>query len=337
MATGRARHVFHAIVLVVGVVALVLLLDQLGWDGLREALVNAGPWFGVIAAIELCALLADAAAIYCFVRPQAPVRFWRVFVAQSSGLAINRLTPGNSAGEPVKATMLVEHLPASVAVSGIVMFNLATLTIGVATVLIGVPLTLVVIDLPVQLEIVVWIATATLVAVAVGLVTLARRGALGAVIDGLQRMRILSLARAARWRDKVTAIDDRLRTFGKPGTRTGIAWALVSRLLYLIGTVVVMIAAGVPMTAPLVIANLSVGILITWLSNLIPLGLGVADGSNYALYAVLGSTGPVGLAFTMINRARTCLLAGMGLTVMAIASVADRRRGRRAQQLAAAT
>lgn len=321
---------FHAIALVVGVIALGILLDTMGWEGIRNVLVGTGGWFALIAALELAALVTDAAAIRCFIRPQAEIGFWRVFAAQASGVAINRLTPGNSAGEPVKATMLVEHLPASAAVAGIMLFNLATLTIGVGVIVVGVPLTLLTLDLPLRLEVLVWTATGVLVAIAALLVHLARRGALATLVDGLHRMGMVSAGRAATWREKVATVDLRLREFGRPGTRAGIAFALASRMLYLVGTIVVMIAAHVPLTAPLVVANLSVGILITWMSNLIPLGLGVADGSNYALYGVLGSTGPVGLAFTMINRARTCLLAMMGLTVMLIANLADRRRDRRA-------
>src|SRR6185436_17400530 len=88
-----------------------------------------------------------------------------------------------------------------------------------------------------------------------------------------------------------------------------------------IGTVIAMVAAGVPLTAPLVIAQLSIGILITWVSNVIPLGIGIADGTNYALFGVLGSTGTTGLVFTMLNRVRTVLLACMGLTIMLIANL----------------
>jgi len=85
-------------------------------------------------------------------------------------------------------------------------------------------------------------------------------------------------------------------------------------------------AAGIPLTAPLVIATCSVGILITWLSNVIPLGLGIADTGNYVLYGLLGAGPASGLDFTMVNRARTCVLAAMGLTVMLVAHVAKRRR-----------
>jgi hypothetical protein len=86
-------------------------------------------------------------------------------------------------------------------------------------------------------------------------------------------------------------------------------------------------AADIPMTAALVIATLSVGILITWLSNVVPLGLGVADGTNYVLYGILGASPVAGLLFTLVNRVRTIVLALMGLAVLAIASALYRRSG----------
>ena len=55
-------------------------------------------------------------------------------------------------------------------------------------------------------------------------------------------------------------------------------------------------------SAPLVVAMLSVGILISWLSNVLPLGLGLADGTNYALYGLLGASPEAGLVFTMTAR-----------------------------------
>jgi len=99
-----------------------------------------------------------------------------------------------------------------------------------------------------------------------------------------------------------------------------------SRLLHFAATIAVLRAAAVPMTAPIVIGMLSVGIIVLWMSNIVPLGLGLADGTNYVLYGALGSSPLAGLAFTMVNRTRTCVLAAMGLTVMAIANLFDRAR-----------
>src|SRR5688572_5575320 len=107
----RGRHVLHAVALVVGLVALAFLIDQVGWSGIAGAIADTGAWFVAIAAIDLASLFCDAAGVYCFLRPLAPITYRRVLVAQASGLAINRLTPGNSLGEPIKITMLMEHVP----------------------------------------------------------------------------------------------------------------------------------------------------------------------------------------------------------------------------------
>ncbi|MDB4960181.1 MAG: Membrane protein [Myxococcales bacterium] len=315
---------FHATTLAIGGLALAFLLDKLGWEGLRRVFVGTGWWFALVAAIDLGSLLCDAGASHSFVRPHAEVSYWRVFAAQASGLAINRLTPANSMGEAVKVTMLAEHVPTHAAVSAIVMFNLATITIAIAAVVLGVPLTLITLDLSPGVQIAVAIAGVVMVAFVILLLVIARRGAVGSLITALQRLRLISEMRAERWRTKIVDIDAHVKQFGRPGSRRGIGFVMLSRTLNWIGTVITMIAADIPLDPPLVLAMLSVGILITWMSNVIPLGLGIADGTNYALYGVLGSSGPVGLVYTMINRARTCLLAMMGLTVMLIENLTAR-------------
>lgn len=317
---------FHAIAFLIGGVAFAILIDQLGWDGLLAAIVGTGWLFLVMAALDLCSVFCDAGATYSFVRPYAPISYWRVFAAHASGVAINRLTPGNSMGEAVKITMIAEHAPTSAAISGIVMFNLATFTVAIAAIVLGVPVTLLLLDVSASTQTVVWIATAVLIGVFVALLVVARRGAIGTLIGVARQLRLVSAPRAAVWRTKVANIDQHVQQFGRPGARPGIAFVIASRVLSWIGTIVVMIAAFVPLTPALVVANLSLGILVTFVSNIVPLGLGLADGTNYALYGLLGSSGPVGLVFTMIGRARTCVLAAMGLSVMLIANVVDRSR-----------
>jgi hypothetical protein len=200
------------------------------------------------------------------------------------------------------------------------MFNLATSWVAIATIVIGAPIALLSLDLPVRAEIAVWIASAVLVALALVLVVIVRRGAFAIVIRGIRGIGLISDRRAARWQTAVLAVDTDIREIGR--MRRGLAFVIGSRLFYTTGTVVLMAAAGVPLTAPLVLATISVGLLIAWISNIVPLGLGIADGSNYALYGALGATGPVGLVFTMVNRLRVCVLALIGLTVMGVAAVA---------------
>ncbi len=279
----------------------------------------------MIAAIDLASVCCDAFAIHNFLGGELP--YVRVFAAQASGIAINRLTPANTLGEPVKVTMLMRATTGDRAVAAIVMFNLTTMYIGIAAIAVGVPLTAVLLDLPHAAAVVAWIGLAVLLAVATAVTLLVRRGALGSLIGALARVRVISQQRAERWHAATAKIDAQLRELGHANTsriRRGIAGVFGSRLCNWAGTVVVIHAAGIAMTAPLVVAMLSVGILVTWLSNIIPLGLGIADGTNYAIYDVLGASPQAGLVFTMVNRVRTVVLAMMGLTVMAIANALDR-------------
>ena len=315
-------RVFNLIALVIGAVVLAFLLDHLGWDGMRRVIVGTGTWFAVIAAIDLVSVACDAFAIYNFVERQ--VGYWNVFAAQASGIAINRLTPGNSLGEPVKVTMLNRRVATNPAVAAIVMFNLATMYVGIAAIVIGVPLTAVLLDLPHAAAVVAWVGMAALVVVAIALALLVRHSAVATLIGVLDRIGVISPERAIRWQQKTADIDVHLRQLGNlraPAIRRGLAGVLGSRLCNWAGTIVVLHAAGVAMSAPLVVAMLSVGILVTWMSNIVPLGLGIADGSNYVMYGVLGAAPAAGLVFTMVNRVRTVVLALMGLSVMAIARV----------------
>jgi uncharacterized protein (TIRG00374 family) len=278
-----------------------------------------------MAAFDLASVCCDAFAIHGFLGGELPYR--RVFAAQASGVAINRLTPANSLGEPVKVTMLMRATSGDHAVAAIVMFNLTTMYIGIAAIALGVPLTALLLDLPHAAAVVAWIGLAVLLAVATFVTLLVRRGALGSLIGALARVRVISQLRAERWHAATAKIDTQLRELGNTnafGIRRGIAGVFGSRLCNWTGTIVVIHAAGIAMTAPLVVAMLSVGILVTWLSNIIPLGLGIADGTNYAIYDVLGASPEAGLVFTMVNRVRTVVLAMMGLTVMAIANLVDR-------------
>jgi hypothetical protein len=316
-----ATTVFQLLAFIAAAVGLVVVARGLGWRGIEQAVVGVGPWFVVLLAIDLAGASCDAFALHGFLG--GGCSYPRVLVAQLSGMAVNRLTPGHSLGEPVKATLLVRHVPADAAVSSVMMFNVATIYLGAASIILGVPITALLLDLPPTIERLVWIGLGVIVALAAALAALVRTGPIAAGIAALATLRVISAARAVRWHERTGPIDARLRTLtdlGAPGVARGLAGVVGSRLLNWLGTIVVLYAAGIPMTPALVVAMLTVGILITWMSNVVPLGLGLADGTNYALYGLLGASPVAGLLFTMVNRLRTIALAMAGLLVMLVAT-----------------
>lgn len=323
-----ASHIFNVIVLVGGTVGLVVLLRQLGWDKMRAVFAGVGWWFFAVVGIDVVGMSLDAAAIHAFMRPESRmVSYWRVFAAQASGRAISILTPGGVVGEATKISMLVSHAPRDRVVSSIVLFNLAAFYISVGIVMIGVPITALSVDLPHQLAVVVWIALAILTVIVVGLGLMIHRGAVDTVMAAARGLHIVSAARLDKWRTQIKSLDSHLKELHSdqsPGTRTGLVLLCISRVVAWSATTTVLHLVGVHVHPTLLIGVLSVGVLISWISAIVPLGLGVADGGNLALFKVLGAEGATGAFVTMLGRARSLAIALIGLTVMAVAHTVNR-------------
>jgi uncharacterized membrane protein YbhN (UPF0104 family) len=101
-------------------------------------------------------------------------------------------------------------------------------------------------------------------------------------------------------------------------------WVIASKLVSWTSTITLIAAVGVNITPTLVVGVLSVGLLIGWISQIVPMGLGVQDGGNYALFGILGATGPQGLLVAMLQRARSVSVAILGLGVFAALQVINR-------------
>jgi uncharacterized membrane protein YbhN (UPF0104 family) len=316
-------HVFNIVVFVVAAAALVELVARGGIATVERVWYGLGPRLGVILALDLAGMACDAGAIHAFMRPEARmVSYWRVLAAQASGRAINVLTPSGALGEATKISMLVGHAPRTRIVSAIVEYNLATLYLSVAILVIGVPVTASLVDLPHTIALIAWVGLAVVVGLALALVFVFRHGAGATVLAAAQRVRLVSAARAQAWASKVAEVDARLRDLHanrSPGTGRGVALLVASRLLSWSATTVTLVALGVAFGPTLLVGLFSVGVLVGWVSSVVPLGAGLADAGNYVLFGVLGAAGDQGVMMTMAGRVRSLVVALIGLCVMAAA------------------
>src|SRR5262249_37499382 len=138
---------------------------------------------------------------------------------------------------------------------------------------------------------------------------------------------LVSQARLDAWQAHLREVDRHIRELHQDrSARTwrGTLWILASRLVSWVSMMTMISAVGAAITPTLVIGILSVGTLIWWIASIVPLGLGLADGGNYALFDLLGASGIQGAIVTMLNRARSLLLALVGFFVMAILHTLDR-------------
>lgn len=320
--------VWNLVMLVIGLAALAWLLRETSWSELRAVLVGVGAWAGLLLGLELASMCCDAAALHSFMRPEARmVSYVRVLAAQASGRAINVLTPLGALGEATKVAMLVKFAPRARVVSSIVLLNVAILYLNVAVILIGVPITFLLVDVPRAIQVTSLVGLGVLVPMMVGVGVMVHRGAIGSAVGLLRSTRVISADRSRDWKRKIVEIDKHIRelqSHRSAGTRAGLVWLLVSRVLSWSAMVGLMAAVGVDLTPSLVIGVLSVGMLVSFVSSVIPLGMGLADGGNYALYSFLGATGEQGMFVTMLARARTVAIAMLGLAAMAATSALTR-------------
>jgi uncharacterized membrane protein YbhN (UPF0104 family) len=325
---SRAATIFNIVMMAVGGIALYFMLRHLGWTELRAMLTNVGWWFAVVLALELAALCMDGAALHAFMRPEARmISYWRVLASNMSGRAINVLTPGGALGEPIKLMLLSAHAPRARALSSLVLFNLTIAYVAVTMMLIGIPITLLALDLPHGVKVMVGVGLAVIVPAMIALGVVVRRGATRSVVDLLERVRIIKKERADTWREKLVETDKHIRELHKnrsAGTWKGILWVLGSKVVSWSSSIVLIAAVGVEITPTLVIGVLSVGLLLGWISQVVPMGLGVQDGGNYALFGLLGATGPQGLLVAMLQRARSISVAILGLGAYATLQIINR-------------
>jgi uncharacterized membrane protein YbhN (UPF0104 family) len=326
------RHVvstvFNVAMMVFGAGALAWMMHRLGWSKFREVVDNIGWYFALIFGLDLIALMLDARALHTFMRPEARmVSYWRVLAAQASGRAVNVVTPFGALGEATKLTMLINHARRSRVLSAIVLVNLATLYFSVAVMIIGTPITLLLIDLPQSLKITVGVGFAVLIPLMVALAVIVKRGALSTLAGFLRSIRIISKERRDSWRQRLAEVDHHIAELHKDrsaGTWRGLLWVLASRVTTWLSTMTLIYAAGIAVTPSLVIGVISVGVLITWIASIVPLGLGLADGGNYALFRLLGAEGMHGTFVTMLNRVRSLGIALIGFVLMAIVGIVSR-------------
>lgn len=311
------RKLTRAAVSLAAVVAVVWLLDRMGWSRVGSTLGRIG-WAGaaLLLALGTAESVLDAAALRVLVPNGVGTR--RLFGYHSAGTLVNMIVPFEL-GEVTKGALIGRHLPAGTAVSGTLLWNYVYKLSRPA-----VPLAL---------------------ALAAGAVTQAAGGGFGATVTAailaaallaflpylalrlvirqgmavmLVRMgRLLRILRRdpAVWLERAERLDhvvrsfwrerpaDYLRVFALQCLARTANWLTTWTAMRLLG-VPVGFAEGALLYAAMTCAE--------YLLLVLPARLGVAEGSAYFVFGLCGLDPGMGILVSLLMRLRSLAANGLG-------------------------
>ncbi|HUQ02218.1 MAG TPA: lysylphosphatidylglycerol synthase transmembrane domain-containing protein [Kofleriaceae bacterium] len=316
--------------IVVAIVALVITVWSVGPHQLLAQVIAIGWGFAGVIVIEAAATACDSAALSGFLgsggrRPG----YAYVLKAQIMGRAINAVTPLASLGEATKATSLMERTSSSRAIGAVLRYNLASFGIKLAVIAIGAPLCALLLDVPSWLVYVFVAGGAVAMALLGGGMWLVARGMLASGVSLLRSISVISHERAERWWKEARKIDRHLRADRSHPLRQRWApagWVAIARALNLVSLWMVVFAAGTLIGPGTMAAISTAGQLINALASLVPLGLGISEAGNAALFSALDEPGSLGVAMVLGQRISTLAYAAIGLSLIATSAVLESRR-----------
>lgn len=346
-----------------GIVALILTIRDTGFAAIGTYFKRIGwGWFAVVI-LEVAITTFDASAIRAFLSPESEqVRLRTALLAQLAGRAVNAVTPSGNLGEAVKVSVLVEHVSQSRAVATVLLYNVVSFSVELVTVGLAALLMSIFLPMPGSLRWVMLGVGALVLALAVVLYALVRRGVLAGAarlaaripVPGLAWLRgrlwkvdrpsryLLGADRFARWEPRLRSIDDKMRLVEGARVRDrrlGIVMVTLSRLTSMTLSFLLLIAMGETLTIGFV-ASITVGSFFIYLaSTLVPMGIGINEGGYNTMFRALGENPARGTALILARRVALIMYAAIGLVlVMASETVRrarDARRARPAEQPAA--
>jgi hypothetical protein len=307
--------------IVLGVIALAITVWTVGPEVLVTHLRAIGPWFAVLVAIELASTFCDAGVLYVLTRGRGAPTFRKVCVAQFAGRAVNSVTPGGNLGEVLKVSLLARECSTERILAAVLFSTIGTFVTGLAIVAAGSIATAFMFSLPRAAEIALVGVGVLAAAVVIATLVVVKRGMIAMLARAARRLHLLSQARYERWCDRLADVDRRIVEADHRGT--AIVLVIVSQLLTRGVIWAALVAAGYSLGAPQLVAVLSAGVLLSWISGLVPMGVGVSEGGNGVLFALIGAAPSLGVAIAFARRVNQIVFAVIGFSVLGIDRLAS--------------
>ncbi len=342
--------------LILAVVALVFTIRDIGLRTIATYFRRIGWWWIAVVILEVAITSLDAVAIRSFLSPeQAKVKLRSALLSQLAGRAVNAVTPSGNLGEAVKVSVLVEHVSQSRAVSTILLYNAVSFSVELLVVAAAVPFVVALVPMPAILS---WLMIITCVAstsLALALYVLIRCGAL-TILAPIARWFYAAFARLRRslrnrsappyefpperyerWQRQLQDVADKMRLSGGArhrDRRLGVAAVVASRLTSMSLSFMILHAVGESITPGFVAAYTVGGFVIYMTSTLVPMGVGISEGGNYALFRALGENPARGVTLVLARRVTQIMYAAIGLVLVTASETVQRAKERQVERAA---
>lgn len=291
-----------------------------GWPAVEANLASIGWKFFGLTALYLLAEIAFALGWRAVMDPQPPLSsvpdLLRIYLA---GNALNDLTPGSVAGEPVRASMLRDRMETSSAIASVTIFKHAHLLSQTLFVAVGLGVAVVYFDLSTAVR---WAALGSLV-VLCGLLVLMtwglQKGSFEPILSALSRFKFLA-SRLHRHREGALALDERIRRFyahRRPHFFAAAGWCLLGWCGGLLETYIVirLLAPGRGWQTACAVESLAM--VLNNMFLFVPGRAGTAEGVRAGMFVLLGLPASTGVAYGLVRRARELLWVLPGLAFLA--------------------
>ena len=324
---GWARWVTR-ISLVLGIGALALTVVSVGPRALVAHVAEIGVWFLAVLALEGVITALDARAMHVLSCEPGGGGYRQVLFAQIAGRAVNLVTPAGAIGEATKASILTRTMSTSRAVAAVMFVALASGIFQLSVIAIGATLTALLLPLPAGLAAGLIVTAVIAATIAVTLAVLVRRGMLSSLVGIAVRLRLVSERRRRRWQVRLGRIDERLSGAQGTGRRAAVVYVMISKSLNWGSMWILLAATGYYASVGEMAALVSAGVVIGWISLIVPMGLGVTESGNYALFHALGAPPAHGVALAIARRFVHLTVAAIGFVLIGIWRASERATAR---------
>jgi phosphatidylglycerophosphate synthase/uncharacterized membrane protein YbhN (UPF0104 family) len=305
-----------------GVLLLVLLVREVGWERLLADISLIGWGFTLVWAQEILAFGASTIGWMYAIAPAARrVPFLRLASFRLAGEGINHLTPtATMGGEFVRARLLSRHLGSRDGTAAVTLAKFAETAGQVLFITLGLALLLPFVE---GLGPYRWGMMAVVCSATAGVVLLWRLLDRGFFALAARRLSALGIARGwfTRHGEEIGAIDTLIRecTRTRPSdVAKSIFWYGAAFAASAIEVWIILRLLGLPAPWHTVIGVEVLAVLIDGLLFFVPAKMGTQEGSKMLIFLILGLPPEKGLAMGLIRRARELVWDLVGLLIYAV-------------------